>query len=287
MFSVIFEVHPTIEQFDLYLALAKDLRPILQSIDGFIDNERFESTRRPGWILSHSTWRDEKSVVRWRTVAKHHETQQRGRDDVFQDYHLRVGLSRKLLGPEFCAVSCSIIPCSNAPELSNNIIQKRLAFDRDWSGTVLTRARKARPEILPRWLHRRRGASVVRRDAASTERRISMSTAAKKSVPASTFPVIAAKPSLSAPNDTTSKKVDPGSKQSRVIAMLQSPMGTTIAAMMKTTGWQRHSVRGFLAGVVRKRLKLKLSSKKVDGNRIYRIAGASNGKTGARSSRPS
>jgi hypothetical protein len=46
---------------------------------------------RPGWILSHSTWRDEKSVVRWRTVAKHHETQQRGRDEVFQDYHLRVG----------------------------------------------------------------------------------------------------------------------------------------------------------------------------------------------------
>jgi heme-degrading monooxygenase HmoA len=91
MFSVIFEVHPKKEQFDLYLARAKDLRPILQAIDGFVDNERFESARRPGWILSHSTWRDEKSVVRWRTVAKHHETQQRGRDDVFQDYHLRVG----------------------------------------------------------------------------------------------------------------------------------------------------------------------------------------------------
>src|ERR1700722_3250165 len=91
MFSVIFEVHPKKEQFDLYLALAKDLKPILEGIDGFIDNERFESARRPGWILSHSTWRDEKSVVRWRTVAKHHETQQRGRDDVFQDYHLRVG----------------------------------------------------------------------------------------------------------------------------------------------------------------------------------------------------
>jgi heme-degrading monooxygenase HmoA len=73
MFSVIFEVHPKKEQFDLYLALAKDLRPILQGIDGFVDNERFESARRPGWILSHSTWRDEKSVVRWRTVAKHHE----------------------------------------------------------------------------------------------------------------------------------------------------------------------------------------------------------------------
>jgi heme-degrading monooxygenase HmoA len=91
MFSVIFEVHPKKEQFDLYLALAKDLKPILQGIDGFVDNERFESARRPGWILSHSTWRDEKSVVRWRTVAKHHEIQQRGRDDVFQDYHLRVG----------------------------------------------------------------------------------------------------------------------------------------------------------------------------------------------------
>jgi hypothetical protein len=60
-------------------------------VDGFIDNERFESSRRPGWVLSHSTWRDEKSVVRWRTVAKHHDIQQRGRDEVFQDYHLRVG----------------------------------------------------------------------------------------------------------------------------------------------------------------------------------------------------
>ena len=91
MFSVIFEVHPRPEQFDLYLDLAKELKPILEGIDGFIDNERFESTRRPGWILSHSTWRDEKSVVRWRTVAKHHNTQQRGRDEVFRDYHLRVG----------------------------------------------------------------------------------------------------------------------------------------------------------------------------------------------------
>src|SRR4029077_3268194 len=79
------------EAFDRYLDLAKELRPILERIDGFIDNERFQSSRRPGWILSHSTWRDEKSVVRWRTTAKHHETQQRGRDDVFADYHLRVG----------------------------------------------------------------------------------------------------------------------------------------------------------------------------------------------------
>jgi hypothetical protein len=70
-----------------------------------------------------------------------------------------------------------------------------------------------------------------------------------------------------------SKKGDAGSKQSRVIAMLQSPTGVTIAAIMKATGWQQHSVRGFLAGVVRKRLKLKLASKKVDGNRVYQVPG--------------
>lgn len=63
------------------------------------------------------------------------------------------------------------------------------------------------------------------------------------------------------------------SKQFRVIAMLRAPTGATIAGMMKATGWQQHSVRGFLTGVVRKRLKLKLTSEKVDGNRVYQIAG--------------
>jgi hypothetical protein len=60
-------------------------------MDGFIDNERFESHLRPGWILSHSTWRDEKSLVRWRTQAKHHAVQEKGRFELFDDYHLRVG----------------------------------------------------------------------------------------------------------------------------------------------------------------------------------------------------
>jgi hypothetical protein len=81
------------------------------------------------------------------------------------------------------------------------------------------------------------------------------------------------------------KKVEPSSKQSRVIAMLRSSPGSTIAAMMKVTGWQQHSVRGFLAGVVRKRLKLKLGSKKVDGNRVYRITGGGGTKSGVRSSK--
>jgi Protein of unknown function (DUF3489) len=64
--------------------------------------------------------------------------------------------------------------------------------------------------------------------------------------------------------------------------MLRSPGGTTIAAMTKATGWQQHSVRGFLAGVVRKRLKLKLGSAKVDGNRVYRIAAGDGRKSGPR-----
>jgi hypothetical protein len=91
------------------------------------------------------------------------------------------------------------------------------------------------------------------------------------------MPAPAAKPSSQA-NGANIKKTDPSSKLSRVIAMLQSPAGTTIAAMMKATGWQQHSVRGFLAGVVRQRLKLKLVSMKVDGHRIYQITSGGSGK---------
>jgi heme-degrading monooxygenase HmoA len=91
MFSVIFEVRPNDGRKDEYLELAKHLKPILEKIDGFVDNERFESKLRPGWVLSHSTWRDEKSVVRWRTQGEHHATQSKGRFEVFADYHLRVG----------------------------------------------------------------------------------------------------------------------------------------------------------------------------------------------------
>ena len=91
MFSVIFEVHPKEGKKDEYLGLAKHLKPLLEAIDGFIDNERFESKLRPGWVLSHSTWRDEKSVVRWRTEAEHHAVQEKGRYEIFEDYRLRVG----------------------------------------------------------------------------------------------------------------------------------------------------------------------------------------------------
>ena len=113
-----------------------------------------------------------------------------------------------------------------------------------------------------------------------------MSKAAKKRPVASpAAPVSVAKPSQQTAGDPNSGKADPASKQSRVITMLQSPTGATIAAMMKTTGWQQHSVRGFLAGVVRKRLKLNLGSKKVDGNRVYQIAGVGKAKSERRRSK--
>jgi len=91
MFAVIFEVHPKKERWDDYLALARQLTPKLERIDGFIDNERFGSKKTEGSVLSLSIWRDEKAVVRWRTHGEHHVVQKKGRSEIFEDYHLRVG----------------------------------------------------------------------------------------------------------------------------------------------------------------------------------------------------
>jgi heme-degrading monooxygenase HmoA len=91
MFAVIFLVEPKSERWNDYLDLAKFLKPKLEAVDGFIDNERFASLRTQGRLLSLSTWRDEKAVVRWRTQAEHHGVQEKGRFEIFADYRLCVG----------------------------------------------------------------------------------------------------------------------------------------------------------------------------------------------------
>jgi hypothetical protein len=114
-----------------------------------------------------------------------------------------------------------------------------------------------------------------------------MSEPAKKRTRKAATPAIAA--ARAEQHHQSGRKDKPGnaqSKQSRVIAMLRSPPGATIDAIMKITGWQQHSVRGFLSGVVRKRLKLKLSSEKVDGNRVYQIKSGDSGKATVRAAQP-
>jgi heme-degrading monooxygenase HmoA len=91
MFSVLFEVHPRPDQWDAYLGHAKKLRPDLEQVEGFVDNIRYRSLTRDGWILSLSNWRDEKSLIRWRRLESHRRVQEKGRDQILRDYHLRVG----------------------------------------------------------------------------------------------------------------------------------------------------------------------------------------------------
>jgi hypothetical protein len=69
----------------------------------------------------------------------------------------------------------------------------------------------------------------------------------------------------------SSDRIKSGSKQDRIVALLQRPKGATLDALVKESQWQKHSVRGFLAGTVRKKLKLSLLSEKTDGVRTYRI----------------
>src|SRR5216683_2730396 len=88
----------------------------------------------------------------------------------------------------------------------------------------------------------------------STARKTSKSKSRKRPAPASSKPA-----------------ARPATKHARIIAMLRSPAGATIAAILAATDWQQHSVRGFLAGVVRKKLGLHLVSEQTDKGRVYRI----------------
>src|SRR5262249_48731218 len=82
----------------------------------------------------------------------------------------------------------------------------------------------------------------------------------------------------------SSRESRPGSKQARVLAMLGRSEGTAMAATMRATHWQQHSVRGFFR-VVRKKLGLDLRSEKADGDRVYRIVHRSGARSPSRPSR--
>jgi len=89
--AVIFEVEPDPQRIDEYLHTAARLAPDLVRIDGFLENERFRSTRDPGRLLSLSLWRDEQALIRWREHAPHRGAQQAGRNGLLSGYRLRVG----------------------------------------------------------------------------------------------------------------------------------------------------------------------------------------------------
>ena len=90
MIAVIFEVWPKPEHGGEYLDLAAELRPILETIDGFISIERFESLTEKGKILSLSFFRDEEAVAAWRNIPQHRKTQAKGRTRIFDNYRLRI-----------------------------------------------------------------------------------------------------------------------------------------------------------------------------------------------------
>jgi heme-degrading monooxygenase HmoA len=90
MIAVIFEVLPREGQRDAYFGAAASLRHRLDTIDGFLSIERFESLTQPGKLLSLSFWRDEHAVKQWRTLDEHRHVQRAAREHIFEDYRLRV-----------------------------------------------------------------------------------------------------------------------------------------------------------------------------------------------------
>jgi hypothetical protein len=112
------------------------------------------------------------------------------------------------------------------------------------------------------------GVEVVRQMVSLTSE-VRMSKSKAKPHPRST----PAKRRTSAPVPTASQLRRAATKHAQVLALLRGKRGATIRTLAKATGWQPHSVRGFLAGVVKKKLGLCLVSQKTEAGRVYRIGG--------------
>jgi heme-degrading monooxygenase HmoA len=90
MIAVIFEVIPNQGKKEEYLDIAASLRPELDHIEGFISIERFQSFNDPEKVLSLSFWKDEESIQKWRNLEMHRHAQEKGRNEIFKEYHLRI-----------------------------------------------------------------------------------------------------------------------------------------------------------------------------------------------------
>jgi len=130
----------------------------------------------------------------------------------------------------------------------------------------------AEPKEIPMNKSKSKRKTVSRSDTS----KISNNSAARANVrKASKLKPVAKSATVAQPRSSSQRTSRSESKQARVIAMLRAPGGTTLKAMAHETGWQPHSVRGFLAGVVRKKLGLALVSARGDKGRVYRVTGRS------------
>ncbi|GHF89710.1 antibiotic biosynthesis monooxygenase family protein [Thalassotalea marina] len=90
MIAVIFEVSPKADTKAQYLELARELRPLLNDIEGFISIERFQSLNDDNKLLSLSYWQDEAAIEHWRNNVLHQEAQYKGKSALFADFSIKV-----------------------------------------------------------------------------------------------------------------------------------------------------------------------------------------------------
>lgn len=90
MIAVIFESWPKPTTGQSYLDMGRQMQSLVESVDGFISIERFESVSEPGKFVALSFWRDEDAVAAWRNVLEHRTVQKNSRTTIFDDYRLRV-----------------------------------------------------------------------------------------------------------------------------------------------------------------------------------------------------